>query len=232
MNAVSFPTARRHTLHAGTLVAFRHGQSEWNLENRFTGWTDVPLTEQGRRDAVLLAEALRDFRFDRAFASRLERSQETVRIILRTLGQEGIPMEVDSALNERHYGDLQGMNRVEIAAKYGAEQVRLWRRTYTARPPNGESIEDCEARTWRYMQHYVLPHAEAGKTVLVSAHGNSLRPIVMHFENMSGEEVAALTIDSCCPHIYTRRNGMMRTEVRRVPGVSVFEDHLTVPARR
>lgn len=204
----------------GTLVMLRHGQSQWNLENRFTGWSDVPLTDQGRKDAATTAEHLAEFNFDVAFTSRLERACETLTIILKGRGQSDVPVMQDSALNERHYGDLQGLNKAEIAEKYGQEMVHLWRRSYATRPPNGESIEDCERRTWPFFKQYVLPHLVANKTVLISAHGNSMRPIVKNLDNISGDEVAVLEIGLCTPYIYTfEHDKVVKKEIREIPGI-------------
>ena len=185
----------------GTLIALRHGQSQWNLENRFTGWTDVPLTERGMEDAERAAKALSDFTFDIAFTSRLERASATLDIVLHTLKQTP-EVIADSALNERHYGDLQGLNKAETVQKHGKEQVQLWRRDFCTRPPNGESMEDCERRTWPFFQQYILPHLVAGKTVIVAAHGNSLRPIVKNLEGLSPEDTASLEIGLCTPYVY------------------------------
>jgi len=185
----------------GTLIALRHGQSQWNLENRFTGWTDVPLTERGMKDAALAAKALSDFTFDIAFTSRLERASATLDIVLNTLKQNP-EVIADSALNERNYGDLQGLNKAETVQKHGKEQVQLWRRDFFTRPPNGESMEDCERRTWPFFQHYILPYLAAGKTVIVTAHGNSLRPIVKNLEALTPESTASLEIGLCTPYVY------------------------------
>jgi 2,3-bisphosphoglycerate-dependent phosphoglycerate mutase len=204
----------------GTLILIRHGQSQWNLENRFTGWTDVPLTERGREDAALSAGSLAEYKFDVAFTSRLQRAAETLSIMLKTLKQTKVPVIEDSALNERHYGDLQGLNKAEIAEKYGQEKVLLWRRSYATRPPAGESIEDCERRTWPFFKQYVLPHLVAGETVLIAAHGNSMRPIVKNLDNMTGDEVAVLEIGLCTPYIYTfEGEKMVKKEIREVPGI-------------
>jgi 2,3-bisphosphoglycerate-dependent phosphoglycerate mutase len=203
-----------------TLVLLRHGQSQWNLENRFTGWTDVPLTEQGAKDAATAAGVLKEFRFDCAFTSRLLRAQQTLAAILKTTGQEGIPVEKDSALNERHYGDLQGLNKAETAAKYGQEQVKLWRRSYDTRPPNGESMADCERRTLPFYLQYVQPLLAQGKTVLIAAHGNSLRPILKHLQQLSPEDASSMEIGLCTPYIYTFEGEKMTGhEVREVPGI-------------
>lgn len=202
-----------------TLVLLRHGQSQWNLENRFTGWTDVPLTEQGQADAAKAAEVLREFHFDAAFTSRLQRANQTLDVILHALGQSP-GVIYDSALNERHYGDLQGLNKAETVEKFGEEQVQLWRRSYSTRPPNGESIEDCEHRTWPFFRQYILPLLADGKNVIVAAHGNSLRPIIKHLDNMNGDDVAVMEIGLCTPYIY-RFDGenVAGKEVREVPGI-------------
>lgn len=134
----------------GTLILVRHGQSQWNLENRFTGWVDVPLSELGIKEAQEAGEKLKGYKFDRAFTSALIRAQETLRIILEIIGQTNIPIERDQALNERHYGDLQGLNKAETAQKFGDAQVHLWRRSYDIQPPNGESLKNTGERVMPY----------------------------------------------------------------------------------
>lgn len=187
-----------------TLALVRHGQSQWNLENRFTGWVDVPLTEQGRKEARLAGEALKDARahFDLAFTSDLQRAQETLRIILEVLGQSSLPTERDKALNERHYGALQGLNKAETAEKYGAEQVHIWRRSYDVPPPEGESLKDTAARTLPYFDAKIMPALLAGRDVIVAAHGNSLRSIVMQLDNLTREQVLELNLDTGVPLVY------------------------------
>jgi len=204
-----------------TLVLIRHGQSQWNLENRFTGWTDVPLTVQGEQDAAKVASVLSEFKFQIAYTSRLQRAEQTLDIMLRELHQQdSVRVEHDSALNERHYGDLQGLNKAETAEKYGQEQVRLWRRSFETRPPNGESMADCEHRTLPFFLHYILPHIEKGEDVLVAAHGNSLRPIMKHLEQLDGESAASMEIGLCTPYIYTFHGTILAgKEVRDVPGI-------------
>ncbi len=186
----------------GLLVLVRHGESQWNLENRFTGWVDVPLTETGRREARRAGELLRGLHFDRAYTSVLQRATETLDIILRAIGQTDIPIERDAALNERHYGDLQGLNKAETAAKYGAEQVHIWRRSYDVAPPGGESLKDTAARTLPYFERVIVPRLQAGENILVSAHGNSLRSIVMHLDRLSKEQVLKLNIATGVPIVY------------------------------
>jgi 2,3-bisphosphoglycerate-dependent phosphoglycerate mutase len=203
----------------GTLILIRHGQSQWNLENRFTGWTDVPLTEQGKSDAKETAHVLKEFHVDHAFTSKLVRAHETLSIILDELHQK-VSTDFNVALNERHYGDLQGLNKAETAEKYGKEQVQLWRRSYSTRPPNGESIQDCYTRTVPYFEEHILPRVVKGETVLVVAHGNSLRPIMQYLEKLPDDTVATLEIGLCTPYIYTfEGEKMKKKEIREVPGI-------------
>ncbi len=187
----------------GTLILVRHGQSQWNLENRFTGWVDMPLTEAGEAEARRAGELLRAYHFDHAFTSALKRAQETLRIILETSGQTDVPVERDAALNERNYGDLQGLNKDETAAKFGAEQVHLWRRSYDTRPPGGESLKDTRARVQPYYEEHIQPLVLAGQTLLVVAHGNSLRGLVMMLENISEADIPDLNIPTGAPLRYT-----------------------------
>ena len=186
------------------LALVRHGQSQWNLENRFTGWIDIPLTEAGRQEARKAGEALRalGISFDLAYTSALTRAQETLTILLTVLGQEKIPIVQDPALNERHYGDLQGLNKDEMKKKFGQEQVRLWRRSYEVAPPGGESLKDTANRTLPFFQSRIVMDLKAGRDVLVSAHGNSLRSIVMELDHLSKEEVLALEIPTGVPILY------------------------------
>jgi 2,3-bisphosphoglycerate-dependent phosphoglycerate mutase len=186
----------------GKLVLVRHGQSQWNLENRFTGWVDVPLTEQGRQEARRAGRALRDTAFDQAFTSSLQRAAETLDIVLAENAHADVPIASDAALNERHYGDLQGLNKGETAEKYGADQVHIWRRSYDVRPPGGESLEDTAARTLPYFAAQIAPRVLRGESVLVVAHGNSLRSIVMDLEGLNREQVMALNIPTGVPIVY------------------------------
>lgn len=186
----------------GKIVLVRHGQSQWNLENRFTGWIDVPITEKGAQEARRAGRELRDVRFDLAFTSDLKRAQQTLDILLEECGQAGLPVERDKALNERHYGDLQGLDKDETAKRYGAQQVHVWRRSYDVKPPNGESLKDTAARTLPYFEAKILPPAAAGKNVLVAAHGNSLRAIVMSLEKLTSEQIMQVNIDTCRPLYY------------------------------
>ena len=189
---------------SGTLVLVRHGQSEWNLKNLFTGWRDVDLTELGRAEAKTGAEKLkaRGVKFDIAFTSALKRAQKTNDIILETLGQSGLKTIRDQALNERDYGDLSGLNKDDARAKWGEEQVHIWRRSYDIQPPGGESLKDTGARVWPYYMHVMQPHVLRGETVLVAAHGNSLRALIMALEGKSGEEIVKLELATGVPIVY------------------------------
>ncbi len=186
------------------LVLVRHGESQWNLENRFTGWVDVPLSEKGIREANTAGDKLKKekIHFNKTYTSDLERAQHTLRLILEKLGQSGLPIEKDKALNERHYGDLQGLNKAETAKKFGDEQVKIWRRSYDIAPPNGESLKDTAARTLPYFESKVLKDLKSGKNVIVSAHGNSLRAIVMSLEKLTKEQVLELNLGTGVPIIY------------------------------
>ena len=185
-----------------TLVLLRHGESQWNLENRFTGWVDVPLSERGIKEAKAAGEKLRSFTFDRAFTSVLKRANDTLTIALDIIGQRNIPIERDQALNERHYGDLQGLNKAETAQKYGDAQVKLWRRSFDVQPPNGESLKDTADRVMPYWNAHILPHVEKGERIIISAHGNSLRALVMHLDSLTREEVLELNIPTGVPLVY------------------------------
>ena len=184
------------------LVLLRHGESQWNLENRFTGWVDVELTETGRAEAQRAGEKLRDIRFDCAYTSLLKRATETLDIVLHVIEQADIPIVRDQALNERHYGELQGLNKAETAKKFGDEQVHIWRRSYDVAPPGGESLKDTAARTLPYFESAIVPELQAGKNVLVAAHGNSLRSIVMQLDQLTREQVLELNLATGVPVVY------------------------------
>jgi 2,3-bisphosphoglycerate-dependent phosphoglycerate mutase len=186
----------------GTLILVRHGQSQWNLENRFTGWIDIPLAEEGRREARRAGELLKGYHFDHGFTSALKRAQETIQIILDVIGQPDVPVERDKALNERFYGDLQGLNKEETAQKFGVERVHLWRRSYDVSPPGGESLKDTAARVLPYYQMHIEPRLLRGETILVVAHGNSLRALVMVLENISSQAIPNLNIPTGVPIRY------------------------------
>lgn len=184
------------------LVLIRHGQSLWNLENRFTGWVDVPLTEQGRREARAGARLIHDLVFQVAYTSVLQRAEETLAIVLEEIGQHP-PIIRDQALNERHYGDLQGLNKAEVAARFGDEQVRIWRRSYDVPPPNGEALKQTAERTLPFFDRAILGDIRLGKNVLVVAHGNSNRAIVMQLDGLSPQEILRLEIGTGVPLVYT-----------------------------
>ena len=188
------------------LVLLRHGESQWNLENRFTGWVDVPLSPRGIQEAKDAGEKLRSFAFDRAFTSVLARANETLRLALEAIGQTGIPVEKDKALNERMYGELQGLNKDETAKKYGDAQVKIWRRSYDVRPPGGESLKDTAERVLPYYEGTIKPYLLKGDTIQVAAHGNSLRALIMELEQLSREQVLELNIPTGAPLLYELDN--------------------------
>ena len=189
-----------------TLTLVRHGQSQWNLENRFTGWEDVPLTDKGRDEAARAGGSLNEtgIAFTKAYTSELKRAQDTLAIILDGLGQQNIPIVRHVALNERQYGDLQGLDKAETAAKYGDEQVHIWRRSYDVPPPgdDGESLKDTAARTLPYFNENIIEDLRKGETIIVAAHGNSLRSIVMELDKLTREQVLELNIDTGIPIVY------------------------------
>ena len=189
---------------SGTLVLVRHGQSEWNLKNLFTGWRDVDLSELGHEEAKAAGEKLRQrgMQFDIAFTSVLQRAEKTCRYILEAVGQSGLKTIRDQALNERDYGDLSGLNKDDARQKWGEEQVHVWRRSYDVPPPGGESLKDTGARVWPYYLHDMQPHVLRGGTVLVAAHGNSLRALIMALEGTSGEEIVKLELATGVPIVY------------------------------
>ena len=186
------------------LVLVRHGQSEWNLKNLFTGWKDVDLTEQGvaeakKAGARLKAEGLK---FDIAFTSNLKRAQRTLELALKEMGNAGIPVMKNVALNERDYGELVGMNKDDARKKWGEEQVHIWRRSYDVAPPGGESLKDTLARTLPYYVTDILPRVLRGERVLVSAHGNSLRALIMVLERLTPEQILKRELGTGVPIIY------------------------------
>jgi 2,3-bisphosphoglycerate-dependent phosphoglycerate mutase len=186
------------------LVLVRHGESEWNLKNLFTGWRDVDLTPNGIAEARAAGRKLKAQRisFTIAFTSALIRAQHSLDLMLEEMGQSGIPVLRDKALNERDYGDLSGLNKDDARAKWGAEQVHLWRRSYDVAPPGGESLRDTAARVLPYYVQEILPEALRGHRVLVSAHGNSLRALVMVLERLSSTEITKREIGTGVPLIY------------------------------
>jgi 2,3-bisphosphoglycerate-dependent phosphoglycerate mutase len=213
------------------LILTRHGQSLWNAENRFTGWVDVPLSEQGRAETMVAAAKLKDYRVRVCFTSLLFRAIETAIIILTEVDdicdgrvpiikhdvddadwhgwdqyngdpEQELPVYTTPALDERYYGELQGLNKAETAAKFGQDQVHLWRRSYNVAPPGGESLEDTVKRTVPFFRDRILKHLIAGDNVLVAAHGNSLRSIIKTLENLSEKEIVKVELGTGIPIIY------------------------------
>jgi 2,3-bisphosphoglycerate-dependent phosphoglycerate mutase len=213
------------------LILIRHGQSLWNAANKFTGWVDVPLSEQGRAEATIASCKLRDYRVDVCFTSMLFRAIETAVICLTEVDdicggkipiikheagdpdwhdwdkyegnpEDELPIFLSPALDERYYGELQGLNKSETAEKFGKEQVHTWRRSYDVRPPGGESLEDTRNRTLPFFRHRILTHLKQGKNVLIAAHGNSLRSIIMELENISPEDIPNLELGTGVPLVY------------------------------
>ncbi len=186
------------------LVLVRHGQSEWNKLNLFTGWRDPGLSEKGVEEARTAGRLLKaeGYKFDVAFTSALKRAQQTLELMLEELGQTGLLTYADQALNERDYGDLSGLNKDDARRRWGEEQVHIWRRSYDVKPPGGESLKDTAARTLPYYEAKIWPEVKAGRNVLVSAHGNSLRSIVMKLDNLSPDEVTKLEIATGVPIVY------------------------------
>jgi 2,3-bisphosphoglycerate-dependent phosphoglycerate mutase len=186
------------------LVLVRHGQSDWNLKNLFTGWRDIDLTEKGIAEAREAGRKLKaqGIKFDVAFTSALIRAQRTLDLMLQEMGQTGIPVFKDQALNERDYGDLSGLNKDDARQKWGEEQVHIWRRSYDVAPPGGESLKDTLARTLPYYVTEILPRVLRGERVLVAAHGNSLRALVMVLEKLDKQSILKREIGTGVPIIY------------------------------
>jgi len=222
------------------LILVRHGQSQWNLENRFTGWTDVPLSEKGIEEAISAGEKLKDIEFDTMYVSHMLRAIQTLHYILiksnskrtpiiyheekRVLNREHhtgdpeneIPIFMSVDLAERYYGDLQGLNKQKTREKYGDEQVHIWRRSYDVKPPGGESLKDTCDRTTPYYKEHILKDLQEGKTVLVSAHGNSLRAITMYIETISEQEIPNVEIPTGVPIVYTFDENMNLTNKKNL----------------
>jgi 2,3-bisphosphoglycerate-dependent phosphoglycerate mutase len=189
----------------GTLVLVRHGQSDWNLKNLFTGWKDPDLSPKGVEEAKAAGQRLKAkcLKFDLCFTSALTRAQHTLALILTELGQTGLPETRDQALNERDYGELTGLNKDDARKKWGEEQVLIWRRSFDVPPPGGESLKDTLARSLPYYMHMVQPHVLEGKTVLVTAHGNSLRSLIMAIEGMTPAQILKRELETGVPVVYT-----------------------------
>jgi 2,3-bisphosphoglycerate-dependent phosphoglycerate mutase len=186
------------------LVLVRHGQSEWNLKNLFTGWKDVDLTEAGVAEARAAGRKLKaqGLAFDVAYTSVLKRANRTLDLMLEEMGQSGIPIVRDQALNERDYGDLVGLNKDDARKKWGEEQVHIWRRSYDVAPPGGESLKDTVARALPYFVQEVLPRVLRGERVLISAHGNSLRALIMVLERLTPEQILKRELGTGVPIVY------------------------------
>jgi 2,3-bisphosphoglycerate-dependent phosphoglycerate mutase len=186
------------------LVLVRHGQSEWNLKNLFTGWKDVELSEQGVAEAHAAGKRLKakGLAFDVAYTSALKRAQNTLSLILEELGQTGLPTTRDQALNERDYGDLTGLNKDDARQKWGENQVHIWRRSYDVAPPGGESLKDTLARALPYYMKHIQPDVLSGKRVIVAAHGNSLRALIMAIEGLSPAEILKRELATGVPVVY------------------------------
>lgn len=189
------------------LVLVRHGESEWNRLNLFTGWKDPDLTAKGIAEASAAGRRLRSegLAFDIAFTSKLTRAQRTLQLILAELGQSSLPTIEDQALNERDYGELSGLNKDDARQRWGDEQVHIWRRSFDIPPPGGESLKDTAARVLPYFQSRIVPALQAGQRVIVAAHGNSLRALIMHLEGLSGEAIIARELATGVPIVYRLR---------------------------
>ena len=192
-------------MNSGKLILVRHGLSVYNDQNRFTGWKDVELNEQGINEAKQAVSLLDKINFDMAFTSKLKRANDTLDIILKGIEQD-IPIEKDLALNERDYGDLVGQNKAEAAKEFGDEQVQIWRRSYDIPPPGGESLKDTADRVIPYLNEKILPEVYSGKNIIVSAHGNSIRAIVMALKEFTPEEILKTEIGWCEPWIFEFKN--------------------------
>jgi 2,3-bisphosphoglycerate-dependent phosphoglycerate mutase len=186
------------------LVLVRHGQSEWNLKNLFTGWKDPGLTELGIEEARTAGQRLKamGLTFDIAFTSDLSRAQRTCTLILDEIDQPGLPVIADQALNERDYGELSGLNKDDARARWGEEQVHLWRRSYDVQPPGGESLKDTVARVLPYYMREILPRVMRGERVLVAAHGNSLRALVMVLDGLTPRTIPSMELATGLPLVY------------------------------
>ena len=204
-------------MNSGKLILVRHGLSVYNDQNRFTGWKNVDLNEQGVAEAEQAVNLLESINFDIAFTSELKRANDTLDIILKGLRQE-IPIEKNLALNERDYGDLVGQNKAEAAKKFGDEQVQIWRRSYDIPPPGGESLKDTADRVIPYLNEKILPEVYSGKNIIVSAHGNSIRAIVMALKEFTPEEILKTEIGWCEPWIFEFENKkLIKLEIKARP---------------
>ena len=185
------------------LILVRHGQSSYNLENRFTGDLDVPLTEKGREEAIAAGKKLKAIPLSHGFTSLLHRAIDTMTLILQETGHTDLPVTRYKALNERNYGELQGLDKAEVARQYGDEQVTIWRRSFSVRPPGGESLADTAARVIPYYRRSIEPLLLEGKNILVVAHGNSLRALMMQLEGIGPDEIAQVDLPTGTPRLYS-----------------------------
>ncbi|MBA3665325.1 MAG: 2,3-bisphosphoglycerate-dependent phosphoglycerate mutase [Bacteroidetes bacterium] len=198
------------------LVIFRHGQSAWNLENKFTGWVDVDLTPKGIEEAKNAGQKLRGYHFDYAYASDLIRAQKTLTLALEAAGHAPLTPAHHKALNERMYGDLQGLDKTETVKKYGEEQVKIWRRSFDIPPPNGESLKDTAARVIPYFESEIVPKLKAGKNIVIAAHGNSLRALIMYLEKMTPEQILEFEIGTGQPRLYDLNSNLELLNVKNL----------------
>jgi 2,3-bisphosphoglycerate-dependent phosphoglycerate mutase len=198
------------------LLIFRHGQSIWNLENKFTGWVDVDLSPKGIEEAKQAGFKIQNLHFDYAYSSSLVRAQNTLKIALKTANQSEIPITFDKALNERMYGDLEGLDKTETAKKYGEEQVQIWRRSFDIPPPNGESLKDTAARVLPYFKDEIIPKLKEGKSIVIVAHGNSLRALIMFLEQMTPEQILEFEIGTAQPRLYELDENMKVLNVKNL----------------
>ncbi|MRJ11439.1 2,3-bisphosphoglycerate-dependent phosphoglycerate mutase [Ornithobacterium rhinotracheale] len=196
------------------LILVHHGQSKWNLENRFTGWKNVELTPLGIEEAQKAGESLKGVHIDEAFTSELVRAQHTLQIILETMGEPNIPITKNIALNERSYGDLEGLNKADTAKKFGEEQVHIWRRSFDVAPPHGESLKDTYDRVVPYYEKVIKPKL-ATENILIVAHGNSLRVLIMYLENLTKEEILNREIATGHPVIYQIDENLQPTLIQK-----------------
>lgn len=185
------------------LILIRHGQSEWNAKGIWTGWNDPDLNQTGREEAQNAAEKIEDIKIDKAYTSDLKRAQQTLQEIKKKLGLHKLPTVVTAELKERNYGDLAGKNKWDVKKKYGEEQFMKWRRSWDYPIPNGESLKDVYNRVLPYYEKHILPELKKGKNILISAHGNSLRGLVKHLDNISDDEISKLEIGTGEVYVYT-----------------------------
>lgn len=211
-------TANDNHAMPNVLVLIRHGQSEWNRLNLFTGWRDPDLTEKGLIEARWAGRLLKtqDIKFDLAFTSMLRRAQHTLDIILDEIGQSQVPKTRDKALNERDYGELSGLNKDEARARWGADQVHDWRRSFDIPPPGGESLKDTAARVLPYYSENIWPELVKGKNVIIAAHGNSLRALIMHLEGLTGQQIIEKELATAAPMVYRLNSSGRSVECREL----------------